>query len=259
MEHHTRTEIEAVNKKLHKRGLAAAAVLLWLQRNGLKKTKVFLRREADMLLSRLVRSGMALDAPIGRVLPVFTANANSFESSALAMIAELRSAARAEASVQAKAQLEVVDAALGSKLADRVVMTQAAYAEDMARSYADAKALASKWLAIAVAMAAQGEKLERIPDKTVSLIDVSMKRTSVTATASAFGAELIAEFDEAESYATEGVKLGKRWESALEANTCKVCEGMHGTIVPVDESFPGGLIPGHVHHRCQCIPVLVVM
>ena len=50
--------------------------------------------------------------------------------------------------------------------------------------------------------------------------------------------------------------LWKIWDAVLDRSTCSVCSGMHGTAVPVGESFPPGE-PGQVHPGCRCSAIVV--
>lgn len=57
--------------------------------------------------------------------------------------------------------------------------------------------------------------------------------------------------DIAESFSVPSNKfMVKRWDAQLDA--CPYCWQENGTVVPINESFPGGT-PGAVHPRCQCV------
>jgi hypothetical protein len=73
---------------------------------------------------------------------------------------------------------------------------------------------------------------------------------AATESSDAFATErerVIQEFAEAYPEAN----LFKVWDATLDDRMCRFCGAMHGTIVRIDEDFPGG-IPGKVHPKCYC-------
>ena len=54
----------------------------------------------------------------------------------------------------------------------------------------------------------------------------------------------------------QGLSLWKVWDAVLDKRTCPRCSGLHGTAVPVAESFPAGQ-PGGLHPRCRCVATIV--
>lgn len=50
--------------------------------------------------------------------------------------------------------------------------------------------------------------------------------------------------------------LFKTWDADLDKRTCSVCEGLHGTTVAINESFP---IAMPAHPNCRCMTTVIMM
>lgn len=54
------------------------------------------------------------------------------------------------------------------------------------------------------------------------------------------------------AFIDSGVATAKEWVSLMLIETCKICAGLDGTIVPLGSPFPGGFMRPPVHRSCQC-------
>ncbi len=49
--------------------------------------------------------------------------------------------------------------------------------------------------------------------------------------------------------------MTQRWDSSLDSRLCEICYGLHGEIVEIGESFPGGYEHPPAHPNCRCAVV----
>lgn len=47
-------------------------------------------------------------------------------------------------------------------------------------------------------------------------------------------------------------EIQKRWDASMDRRLCRICSGLHGKVVNVDELFPGGYEDPPAHPNCRC-------
>lgn len=101
------------------------------------------------------------------------------------------------------------------------------------------------------------ENLNRVLRNIAELITLSELQMAIE-TASVFGSTVIQDILD--------TKLTKTWNSVLDSNTCVICRSMHGTTIPVEESFLNTQVGSeyseylsysggegaYAHPRCRC-------
>lgn len=86
-------------------------------------------------------------------------------------------------------------------------------------------------------------------DEARDLLDTRRGTIARTEAAEAFSEQRRAVLRDAEERGI-AVLLYRQWNARFD-NTCQVCAGAHGIIVPAGQPFPDGE-PGAVHPNCQC-------
>ena len=127
---------------------------------------------------------------------------------------------------------------------------------DRSRASAAAKAFAARWLALGVAhLGVDGAEPLRAPSVAQEGSQARLEVVARTEPAQAWGDERDGLSDD---YAEESRRRGlvvplKVWDATLDRKTCRVCEGLDGTVRPFGVDFPGGLVPGSVHPSDRCV------
>ncbi len=85
--------------------------------------------------------------------------------------------------------------------------------------------------------------------EALKLEESRVKSTATTETFSAASAERDAAAQSTKLYQLEVLRV---WDARLDKMTCFTCFNLDGTIVGLNEQFPGGYYPGSVHVRCRC-------
>lgn len=156
-----------------------------------------------------------------------------------------RHAARVAGATRLAGELELLYPGTG----ELIRLSRFAALEDLRFAQRAARGYVIHWrrsLAVATGM-----ELEAIAAATAAQ-DSRLALGAVTETATAFNVErsqALKQFAREQPVLAE--TLVKVWDSALEKNTCDVCERAHGTWVYLDQDFPLGE-PGDVHPRCRC-------
>lgn len=105
------------------------------------------------------------------------------------------------------------------------------------------------------ALFAQAERVGSL-EMAALATDARVATIAATETAQAFNAERQVA---ARQLATdEGVRLWQVWDAVLDKRTCSRCSALHGSAVPVGESFHAGQ-PGALHPRCRCIATVTTL
>lgn len=55
------------------------------------------------------------------------------------------------------------------------------------------------------------------------------------------------------------VVKGKEWYTSVDSRVCRFCAPLHGVVVPLDDTFPGGIDgpPAHPGCRCDLLPQVI--
>lgn len=136
--------------------------------------------------------------------------------------------------------------------------------EDETRSQLAGAALSSAWLSAVTFSALKA--LREDEDVVVKMARAKLvmasraEKTSETEAATALNAErrdglsLAAAENETLAARLVEARLGKRWDA--QADACHLCAPFDGTVVGINEDFPGGE-PGWMHIRCLCVYTIV--
>jgi hypothetical protein len=215
--HAEHEEQAAKNRK--RLALAAAAALLLLRKKR----------------NSIVDTALAAGFPIPFI-------AHHLAKSLVVPIAESRAYAR-QAGLK-RLEAEAVSADLGSivRFAERRAFLHAEVARDLARSRKAADHYAKRWAAKAAS--AEGETKAEIVKVANAETQGALKRIAVTESADSFNSSRL---DEARA---TGLDLYRRWDAR--SDSCPECGDLDGTIVAIDDEFPGGAEPGSIHGSCQC-------
>lgn len=141
------------------------------------------------------------------------------------------------------------------------------WSEDESRGNTAGSVLSSAWLSAATFATLRAfredEDLAKKLGRTKLMMASRAERTADTEVSTAFNSEqsegLKAAMAADEELAAKIVeaKLGRRWDCLI--NACGDCSSLDGTIVGIDEDFPGGAEPGWNHVRCRCSSSIVSM
>jgi len=115
--------------------------------------------------------------------------------------------------------------------------------QDLVQGRIAADKYAKRWELKAV-----GETVEEAAEAANEDTDGRLKQIAVTESAEAFNETRLYEA-RAAAAADPDLNLYRRWDA--KADACPECADLDGTIVGIEEDFPGGE-PGSIHASCQC-------
>ena len=246
---------------------ASAAVMLLQERTLLGKLVAILLlygRIADNQLRRLENQSADQVAAGGtRILKAASAD---LETAAATAILAARAGARWAALAELRKQVAVADrlllrAGAPVRKGDLELHGRTAPTVDASQSSTTAGSLADAWhrdsLARLFGWAREGAE-GRIPpvgENAAQAAKFRARRSAATEVAQAYNDEAHSQFIELSARLENTVitpLLFKRWEAVLDRVVCGRCANYDNQVVPVNEGFRGGQVPGFVHPNCRC-------
>jgi hypothetical protein len=176
--------------------------------------------------------------------------------------------ARETAAAHASAQLAEANRVLRAYEIPTGSIATLAVAEDAidaARAASVSRSIGSRWLMSITsrikAWQSSGGSLPQTARDASKSIAPQLDRAAATETAVAYAEEHERHLDHAMEQAKASPLhrlLHKRWEGVLDRKICRVCANHDNEVVPANEPFRGGAVPGEVHPNCRCQSVAAI-
>ncbi len=248
---------------------ASAAVMLLQERELLSKLSAILLlygRIADGQLRRFEDPDQAA-ANGARIIRTTAAD---LEAAAAAAILAARSEARGAALAELRKQVAVAERlflSVGAPIrkGELDLHGRTPPAADASHAGTTAGALADVWhrdsLTRLLGWTREGAegRMPYVGEDAAQAAQFRARRSAATEVAQAYNDETHEQFVELSARLETSVVtplLFKRWEAVLDRVVCGRCANFDNQIVPINEGFRGGEVPGFVHPNCRCIGVL---
>lgn len=220
------------------------------------------KRERERARKKSQRAMLAAEAALvlamRRAVAQTVASAPRLGAAALlrrAVLSVLRAAQKSTRARSNKTLKREIAAALDGEidLADAIVEG------DRKRALHVARQLAKRWKKRTAEHVAGGSPYRKAAKAAAKEVQPYLELVSRTEVAAAFNAEresVLRRTVEFTKRARGHLMLFKVWDAEMDERTCQVCDGMHGTVVRVDEDFS---IPMPAHPRCRCMTSVLLL